>query len=140
MVRIHAVLASPQQLHQYCVQLRNWQRSSVLQARQREQLPRPGHSLLLEGGAEHTHTLQPTHTLTHTHTHPHWSLCCIKRQKRRLEEGPEGRTDWEYSGGQSCRGTGLFKGLVRLCFRTPQGKLVTREFDRISVHLLRVFW
>lgn len=114
-VRIHAVLASPQQLHQYRIQLRNWQRSSVLrfQARTEKQsnshnpsaqCAAPAAPAAAEGDSErgraHTHVHSPTHSLTH------WSLCCIKRKKRSAEEGTEGHADWEYSSGESQSGEG----------------------------------
>lgn len=132
-MRIHAVLASPQQLHQYCIQLRTWQRSSVLHFQRKRATPTTGQLslLLLEGGLCEG---QSTNTFTITLSHSYLNLCCIKRQKRQAKEG---HTNWEYfrEGSRSWRGTSR-----KLCCCVPHGRRRTREFDRISVHLLHAQW
>lgn len=82
-VRIHAVLASPQQLHQYCTQLRTWQRSSVLHFQRKRATPTTGQP---SGGgalwgAEYTHSQSLSLSL---------SLEPLLHQE--AEEASEGRT------------------------------------------------
>lgn len=127
------MLASPQQLHQYCIQLRNWQTSprAAFPGSDGEKRATPTTarlSLLLEGalrGAEHINA--------HTHTH-YLELCCF-------QEGEE-----EREGGTRCPGILQRREpiperrLVLMSYHAPQGKLSTREFDRISVHLLHAHW
>jgi len=138
LVRIHAVLASPQQLHQYCIQLRNWQRSSVLHFHARPEKENNSHDWSAQSAAGGALCKgQSTHTYNYTLSNTLWNLCCSEKQKKRAEEG---HISWEYSDkeGQSLRGT--VRTLVVICYHAPQGKLSSREFDRISAHLLHAHW
>lgn len=137
-VRIHAVLASPQQLHQYCIQLGNWQRSSVLRLQARtakESNTAPPSPPLRSGCAggglcegQSTLTLTQSVIQSHTHIRTHQSLCCIKRQERRVRRGAQtGNTPVDRANpreGHDCKGNH-----VLICYCAPQGNLSTGEFD-----------
>lgn len=129
------MLASPQQLHQYCIQQRTCQGSSLLhlQARQRERLPRPAGSLCCREGGQSA----PLHL--HTHTHTLTGACAASRdirgERRRAERDAETGNilvDKVNPG----EGQDSLRRLVLSCFRSRPGELRTAEFNKISLHLL----
>lgn len=67
------------------------------------------------------------------HTHAHTHACTHNRGSTASRRGEQrkARTDWEYSR-RTYPGEGRDCSLVLICFRVPQGLLVTRECDRIT--------
>lgn len=86
-------------------------------------------------GRAHTHS----HTLTHTHTHSHIEPLLHQEAEEESGGGYRGKHKLgilQWTEPIQERDRTVEETHVLICFRAPQGKLSTREFDRISVHLL----